>query len=217
MTRLKTLVAYSLLLILSGSLLACVAGRNVEGTRSTSRRGPSALSCYTTAREAYAAQLLQEGLSGVPAFFAPDEGYRATVDSIVSADTRTPQGIELVASDGSVRVFRRVARIHAHLPLDDGTSFTLSVFAPVLAFGQAVSSEELFIPFGDRSNGVRTYGGGRYLELPSTALELMGAGSTLDFNLALHPRCYHDERFVCPLPPPENLLNFAVPAGERVP
>ena len=38
----------------------------------------------------------------------------------------------------------------------------------------------------------------------------------LDFNFAYNPSCAYDERWSCPLSPPENRLPFAVEAGERV-
>ena len=38
----------------------------------------------------------------------------------------------------------------------------------------------------------------------------------LDFNYAYNPSCAYDERWSCPLSPPENRLPFAVSAGERV-
>ncbi len=39
----------------------------------------------------------------------------------------------------------------------------------------------------------------------------------LDFNYAYNPSCAYDERWSCPLSPPENRLPFAVTAGEKNP
>ena len=76
----------------------------------------------------------------------------------------------------------------------------------------------LWLPFGDATNGVTTYGGGRYLydtikgaDLGATQHEFV-----LDFNFAYNPSCAYDERWSCPLPPAENRLPFAVEAGERM-
>ena len=47
----------------------------------------------------------------------------------------------------------------------------------------------------------------------------LGAGGdefVLDFNFAYNPSCAYDERWSCPLSPPENRLPFAVAAGERM-
>jgi uncharacterized protein (DUF1684 family) len=76
----------------------------------------------------------------------------------------------------------------------------------------------LWLPFADASNGVSTYGGGRYLYDTIKGADL-GASQTqfvLDFNFAYNPSCAYDERWSCPLPPAENRLPFAVEAGERM-
>ena len=71
----------------------------------------------------------------------------------------------------------------------------------------------LFVPFRDATNGRATYGGGRYLDLD---LEPSGRYA-LDLNRAYNPYCVYDASFSCPLPPPENRLEFEVTAGERLP
>jgi uncharacterized protein len=77
----------------------------------------------------------------------------------------------------------------------------------------------LWLPFSDASCGDGTYGGGRYLYDTIKGADLgIGAGEILlDFNFAYNPSCAYDERWSCPLSPPENRLPFAVPAGERMP
>ena len=40
---------------------------------------------------------------------------------------------------------------------------------------------------------------------------------TLDFNFAFNPPCAFTPFALCPLPPPENWLSFAVAAGEKKP
>ena len=70
----------------------------------------------------------------------------------------------------------------------------------------------LFVPFRDATSGRATYGGGRYLDL---ALEPSGRYA-LDLNRAYHPYCVYNASYSCPLPPPENRLELAVPAGERL-
>jgi uncharacterized protein (DUF1684 family) len=39
---------------------------------------------------------------------------------------------------------------------------------------------------------------------------------TLDFNYAYNPSCAYNPRWACPLAPPENHLDGAVEAGERI-
>jgi uncharacterized protein (DUF1684 family) len=72
--------------------------------------------------------------------------------------------------------------------------------------------ERLFVPFGDLTNGLETYKGGRYMNLRRTATNLYD----LDFNQAFHPYCVYNPTWVCPVPPRENRLAVAIPAGERL-
>jgi uncharacterized protein (DUF1684 family) len=71
----------------------------------------------------------------------------------------------------------------------------------------------LFIPFTDLTNGRETYGGGRYLDVPlpeDDATEIQ-----LDFNRAYNPYCAYNNAYSCPVPPAENRLQVAIPAGEK--
>lgn len=78
----------------------------------------------------------------------------------------------------------------------------------------------LFLSFRDGTNGAETYGGGRYLFDAAKGADLGGdparATVILDFNFAYHPSCAFDPRWVCPLVPPENRLDFPLRAGERL-
>ena len=77
----------------------------------------------------------------------------------------------------------------------------------------------IWLPFSDSTNGAATYGGGRYLYDTIKGADL-GVGDrelVLDFNYAYNPSCAYDDRWSCPLSPPENRLPFAVPAGECQP
>ena len=67
----------------------------------------------------------------------------------------------------------------------------------------------LFVPFTDLTNDETTYGGGRYLDLEGP----LGLEVTLDFNKAYNPYCAYGGRYSCPIPPLENHLAVAIPAG----
>jgi len=77
----------------------------------------------------------------------------------------------------------------------------------------------LWLPFADATSGAETYGGGRYLydTIKGADLGCDADRLVLDFNFAYHPSCAYDERWSCPLSPPENRLPFRVTAGERLP
>ncbi len=69
----------------------------------------------------------------------------------------------------------------------------------------------LFVPFKDMTNGKETYEGGRYLDIPVKK----GKPIILDFNYAYNPYCAYNPNYVCKIPPRENLLSFAIRAGEK--
>lgn len=69
----------------------------------------------------------------------------------------------------------------------------------------------LFVPFMDNTNGLYTYGGGRYIDIKVPSSDT----TTLDFNLAYNPYCAYGSRWSCPLVPFENDLNISIFAGEK--
>ncbi|MDQ3140645.1 MAG: DUF1684 domain-containing protein [Bacteroidota bacterium] len=70
-----------------------------------------------------------------------------------------------------------------------------------------------FVPFFDKTNGKKTYGGGRFLDLSSDSLK--GNIMWIDFNHAYNPWCAYSSGFNCPIPPAENNLAVAILAGEK--
>lgn len=81
----------------------------------------------------------------------------------------------------------------------------------VLQIYKSILSDTLFIPFKDKTNGKETYEGGRYID----AEILPGYRMVLDFNMAYHPSCAYNEKFICVLPPNENMLEIEIRAGEK--
>lgn len=112
----------------------------------------------------------------------------------------------------------------------EGEEFRLAAFDAV--YGGVAT---LHLVFGDQSNGVESYGTGRFLFLerpipnaPTVATATVTATATttttdtagsvavtIDFNRAMVPPCGFSNQMNCPLPPLQNRLPFAVRAGER--
>ena len=75
--------------------------------------------------------------------------------------------------------------------------------------------EDYFVIFRDRTAGDSTYAAGRFLYVAKPA---PNTGSVwIDFNRAYTPPCGFTPFATCPLPPRQNWLPVAVPAGERKP
>jgi len=80
----------------------------------------------------------------------------------------------------------------------------------LVVFGEAGDSS-WFTIFADRTRGVETYGGGRFL-----SVENAGEGRALiDFNKAYNPPCAFTPFATCPLPPQQNILTTRIEAGEK--
>ena len=135
-------------------------------------------------------------------YFPVDPTYR-----VPAALQPAPSGpvVEMPTSTGQRRKMRKVGTL----------AFTLK--GQPLSLGAFVEADEqdmsrLFVPFGDLTNGVETYPGGRYLELERTPTGLYD----LDFNRAFHPFCLFNPSYDCPYPPPESRLKVAIRAGEKL-
>lgn len=70
----------------------------------------------------------------------------------------------------------------------------------------------LFVTFADATSGNTTYGSGRFVEIDKPDADGL---TYIDFNKAYNPPCAFTEFATCPLPPPQNRLNIAIPAGEK--
>lgn len=85
-----------------------------------------------------------------------------------------------------------------------GEAFSLEAIA-------AASGDQFFFILADRTSGKDTYGLGRFLysSLPNEAGRVV-----LDFNRTYNPPCAFNAFTTCPLPPPENRIDFPIEAGE---
>ena len=120
-------------------------------------------------------------------------------------------GISLPNSGADQLSFRRVGHVELQLPA--GPRRLAVYWMDGYAGG-------LFLPVRDTTNGSGTYGAGRYLLDTGKGADLGGdpAAGTLviDVNFAFQPSCAFDPVWACPLAPPENRLDVALEAGERL-
>jgi uncharacterized protein (DUF1684 family) len=136
--------------------------------------------------------------------FEPDWRVLGNLKGVTNRETYRVS----LGEDGQFR-FTRVARIQ--FPVKN-TIAELSLYW-IEGYGGG-----LFLPFRDATNGITTFGGGRYLFDTIKGADLGTKDDTivLDFNYAYNPSCAYHPRWVCPSSPPENKLPFAVTAGEMM-
>ncbi|MEP4533600.1 MAG: DUF1684 domain-containing protein [Cyclobacteriaceae bacterium] len=136
-----------------------------------------------------------------PEYFPIDSKYRvrATLERI-----NTPQRVIIENSDGSSEIYIRFAFANFKI---DGQPFQLLILKPA-GFG---ALNQYFTAFADKTSGITTYGGGRYLDLEIGKSDHI----EIDFNQAYNPYCAYAPDYSCPLPPSENILPIAIEAGEK--
>lgn len=81
------------------------------------------------------------------------------------------------------------------------------------AFAESDTDKELFIMFGDQTNGIETYGAGRQLYTDTPGAD---GRVVLDFNKAYNWPCVFTEYATCPIPPRQNNLPLRVESGEKM-
>ena len=135
--------------------------------------------------------------------------YRYNVLARVVRDS-TAQVFEMVTSTPRRPLYRKYGEVFFTLA---GRPLKLSVYQSQSLLTKPGFADYLFIPFTDLTNGHGSYGGGRYLDLriPPRGVTTM----LLDFNCAYNPSCAYNPGYSCPVPPAENRLPVAIPAGVR--
>ncbi|MHC2990992.1 hypothetical protein OB13_05115 [Pontibacter sp. HJ8] len=134
-------------------------------------------------------------------YYEPNLDYRVKVklEELEQKDT-----LHMPMTNGSTEAYIRYA--HASFTLE-GQPQRLTLYKKVNE-----EKEELFVPFTDKTNGFETYGGGRYIDVP---FKEGAKTATIDFNRAYSPFCAYNAEYVCPVPPKDNRLTVAIPAGEK--
>jgi uncharacterized protein (DUF1684 family) len=133
--------------------------------------------------------------------------YEYYVEATLLRDSLA-QPFEMVTSTARRPLYRTYGTLRFVL---NGQPQQLAVYQNLELMKRPGFADYLFVPFTDLTNGHGSYGGGCYLDL-----RIPPAGSTimqLDFNQAYNPSCAYNQQYSCPVPPAENRLNIAIPAG----
>ena len=137
-------------------------------------------------------------------YFDYDPAFRIVARVDTGAE---PIRYELDLGEDGLVTLKQFGQVSFQVPTGSGT---LGLFW-IAGYGGG-----LFLPFRDATNGVETYGGGRYLYDTIKGADLCATldALVLDFNYAYHPSCHYNPRWACPLAPPQNRLDFPIPVGE---
>lgn len=139
--------------------------------------------------------------------------YPPSTDAKVEAEFRhTPEAepFDLPTYSGITRSYRKYGEANFTW---EGHRAKLSIYQNMTFISNPVYKDYLFLPFKDLTNGISTYGGGRYINISKADAD--DGTVTIDFNKSYNPWCAFSDGFNCPIPPAENHLPFEVRAGER--
>ena len=142
-------------------------------------------------------------------FFPINEKYRVTCRF-----DRTPNSQWFrMESSGQIKKNYRIYGV-IHFTIND-TSVTLNIYQSQDLMATSQYKDHLFIPFTDATSGEETYESGRYIDLEIN--DIKSDKMIIDFNKAYNPYCaYVSGKYNCPIPPKENELPVAIPAGEKL-
>jgi len=90
-----------------------------------------------------------------------------------------------------------------------GKNFTLNIYQNQGLIDTKGYEDYLFLPFLDETNGLESYGGGRYID----ARIPKGNTMIIDFNKAYNPYCAYNDKYSCPIVPLKNYLKTRIEAG----
>jgi uncharacterized protein (DUF1684 family) len=137
-----------------------------------------------------------QGLS----YYPENADLRFVVD--LDRDAVSHQPVVLATTTGEPKEFVPAGKVTVTI---DGTPVSFVVY-------REVGRGRYFLPFRDATAGTETYPVGRYLDPQETP----DGRLVIDFNYAYNPYCAYNDRWTCPIPPAENVVNVPIRAGERL-
>ena len=92
-----------------------------------------------------------------------------------------------------------------------GKTYQLNIYQGADIMTRPGYEDYLFLPFLDETNGMESYGGGRYIDARIPEGDTM----EIDFNKAYNPYCAYNDKYSCPIVPRENYLKIRIEAGVK--
>ncbi|WP_034044250.1 DUF1684 domain-containing protein [Wocania ichthyoenteri] len=92
-----------------------------------------------------------------------------------------------------------------------GKDYTLNIYQNLGLIEKDGYEDYLFLPFLDETNGLESYGGGRYIDAKIPKGDTM----IIDFNKAYNPYCAYNDKYSCPIVPRKNYLKTGIEAGVK--
>jgi uncharacterized protein (DUF1684 family) len=140
-------------------------------------------------------------------FFKPDSTYKVTA---VFKRIQKSRPFEMPTYSDTNKTYVKYGELKFRL---HGRKQSLTVYRSLSLQSLPQYRDYLFLPFKDKTNGMESYGGGRYIDLRTG--DIKNNTVELDFNKAYNPYCAYSNGYHCPIPPAANHLSASVEAGEK--
>lgn len=140
-------------------------------------------------------------------FFKPNLDYRCDCQFNI---TPNAQPFLMATYSGATRNYVQYGRLYCMVK---GQEISLAVYRNLALIRMPQYKNHLFIPFKDLTNGDKTYGGGRYIDIETT--DIKENQVSIDFNKCYNPWCAFSDGYNCPIPPVDNHLTIEILAGEK--
>jgi uncharacterized protein (DUF1684 family) len=138
--------------------------------------------------------------------FFPNNYTACVLARFVRDSSQAP--VAMPTSTSRRPLYQKYGVLHFEL---EGKRLQLTVYQSLDLLQKSGYQDYLFVPFTDQTNGLTSYGGGRYLDLRLG--QIQQGHIVLNFNQAYNPFCAYSPQYSCPVPPSENRLPVAVNAG----
>lgn len=142
-------------------------------------------------------------------FFAPDMQWRFTAQCTQTPDMPV---FDMATYNGKTAQYRQYGVLTFSYK---GQGHKLPIYQNMRLLNIAEYKDYLFLPFKDETNGISTYGGGRYINFKTGDIASDGT-ILLDFNKCYNPYCAYRDGYSCPVPPKANHLPLKIEAGEKI-
>ena len=136
-------------------------------------------------------------------FFPIDTVFRVTANLKFHKDSKP---FKMATTTDRLPVYKLFATASFTI---NGKEFQLEIYQNEKLTLSPDYEDHLFLPFTDNTNGVTSYGGGRYIDLNIPE----GDQIIIDFNQSYNPYCAYNHKYSCPIPPKVNHLYTDVKAG----
>lgn len=138
-------------------------------------------------------------------FFPINESFRVEA-KFIRTENEAP--FKMKTTTDRLPIYQKYAEVHFKL---NGKLFVLSVFQNQKLLNKEEYKDYLFLAYTDLTNGNKSYGGGRFMDLKIPEGETI----IIDFNKSYNPLCTYNHSYSCPIPPQENNLAIEILAGVK--